>query len=160
MLEFITSSNITKGAALKPLLKLIIACCLGSIAASVNAKEGRAATSATKEVQPITQAEIQQGLLNMQKRLDTRIEKWGQSLDADDFQWTWRGRKLKPAKREEVCDIFQDVVDEMYQLAIKNKARLGPEEQKLLSNRSLFIEKLGYENNRVNTQMGFDCYLH
>lgn len=96
----------------------------------------------------------------MQKRLDTRIEKWGQSLNSDDFQWTWRGRKLKPAKREEVCDIFQDVVDEMYQLAVKNKARLGPEEQKLLSNRSLFIEKLGYENNRVNTQMGFDCYLH
>ena len=53
-----------------------------------------------------------------------------------------------------------NVVDEMYQLAVKNKARLGPEEQKLLSNRSLFIEKLGYENNRVNTQMGFDCYLH
>ncbi|EEY89515.1 hypothetical protein HMPREF0017_01819 [Acinetobacter lwoffii SH145] len=51
-------------------------------------------------------------------------------------------------------------MDEMYQLAVKNKARLGPEEQKLLSNRSLFIEKLGYENNRVNTQMGFDCYLH
>src|SRR5690606_6983511 len=154
MLAFLTSLNITKGAVLKPLLKLVIACCLGTIAASVSA-----ATSATKEVQPITQAEIQQGLLNMQKRLDTRIEKWGQSLNSDDFQWTWRGRKLKQAKREEVCDIFQDVVDEMYQMAIKNKARLGPEEQKLLSNSSLFIEKLGYENNRVNTQMGFDCYL-
>nr|WP_265586593.1 hypothetical protein [Acinetobacter lwoffii] len=41
----------------------------------MSAEEGSAATSATKEVQPITQAEIQQGLLNMQKRLDTRIEK-------------------------------------------------------------------------------------
>jgi len=77
MLEFITLSNITKGAALKPLVKLVIVCCLGTVAASVNAEEGSAATSATKEVQPITQAEIQQGLLNMQKRLDTRIEKWG-----------------------------------------------------------------------------------
>src|SRR5690606_25588712 len=159
MLAFITSSNITKGAALKPLLKRIIACCLGTISASISAEEGSAATSATKEVQPITQAEIQQGLLNMQKRLDKRIERWGESVDSDDFQWTWWGRKLRQAKREEVCDIFQDVVDEMYQMAIKNKARLGPEEQKLLSNRSLFIEKLGYENNRVNTQMGFDCYL-
>src|SRR5690606_2362688 len=159
MLEFITLSNITKGAALKPLVKLVIACCLGTVAASVNAEEGSAATSATKKVQPITQAEIQQGLLNMQKRLATRTEKWGQSQNSDDFQWTWRGCNLKPAKREEVFDIFQDVADQMYQLAVKNKARLGREEQKLLSNRSLFIGKLGYENNRVNTQMGFDCYL-
>ncbi|WP_254202554.1 MULTISPECIES: hypothetical protein [unclassified Acinetobacter] len=129
------------------------------MAASVSAEQGRAATPAAKEVQPITQAEIQQGLLNMQQRLDARIEKWGQSLDADDFEWTWRGRKLKQAKRQEVCEIFQGVVDEMYQLAVKNKARLNSEDQKLLSNRSLFIEKLGYENNRVNTRMGFDCHL-
>lgn len=95
----------------------------------------------------------------MQKRLDARIDNWGQSLNSDDFEWTWRGRKLKQTKRQEVCAIFQGVVNEMYQLAVKNKARLNPEEQKLLSNRSLFIEKLGYENNRVNTQMGFDCRL-
>src|SRR5690606_5806435 len=113
----------------------------------------------TQQVQPITQAEIRQGLTDMQQRLDTRIDNWGQTLTADDFEWTWRGRKLKQAKRQEVCDIFQGVVNEMYQLAVKNKARLNPEEQKLLLNRSLFIEKLGYENNRVNTQMGFDCRL-
>ena len=159
MLEFITLSNITKGAALKPLVKLVIACCLGSIAASVNAKEGSAATSATKEVQPITQAEIQQGLLNMQKRLDTRIEKWGQSLNSDDFQWTWRGRKLKPAKREEVCNIFQGVVNETYRLAEQNKARLSPESQEVLKNRNLFIERLGYKDNIVDTRMGFNCRL-
>ena len=70
------------------------------------------------------------------------------------------GRKLKQAKRQEVCDIFQGVVDEMYQLAVQNKARLAPEEQKMLSNRRLFIEKLGYKNNRVDTQMGFDCLLN
>ncbi len=159
MLEFITSSNITKGAALKPLLKLVIACCLETIAASVNAEEGSAATSATKEVQPITQAEIQQGLLNMQKRLDTRIEKWGQSLNSDDFQWTWRGRKLKPAKREEVCNIFQGVVNETYRLAEQNKARLSPESQEVLKNRNLFIERLGYKDNIVDTRMGFNCRL-
>lgn len=159
MLEFMTSSNITKGAALKPLLKLVIACCLGTVAASVNAEEGSAATSATKEVQPITQAEIQQGLLNMQKRLDTRIEKWGQSLNSDDFQWTWRGRKLKPAKREEVCNIFQGVVNETYRLAEQNKARLSPESQEVLKNRNLFIERLGYKDNIVDTRMGFNCRL-
>lgn len=48
----------------------------------------------------------------------------------------------------------------MYQLAVQNKARLAPEEQKMLSNRRLFIEKLGYKNNRVDTQMGFDCLLN
>ncbi len=66
---------------------------------------------------------------------------------------------MKSAKRQEVCDIFQGVVNEMYQMAVKNKARLSPEDQKLLSNRDLFIEKLGFQNNRVNTQMGFDCRL-
>jgi hypothetical protein len=145
---------------LKLLLKLVMTCCIGIIAVPVNAEEGSAATAAATEVQPLTQAEIQQSLLNMQQRLDARIKNWGQSLDSDDFQWTWRGRQLKPAKRQEVCDIFQGVVDEMYQLAVQNKARLAVEEQKLLSNRSRFIEKLGYENNRVNTRMGFDCRLY
>lgn len=159
MLRFETSSNIAKGTALKPLVKLVITCCFSIIAASVSAEDGSAATLTT-ENRPITQAEIQQSLRDMQKRLDARIEKWGQSLDADDFQWTWQGRKLKQAKRQEVCNIFQGVVDEMYQLAVQNKARLDQEEQKLLSNRSLFIEKLGYKNNQVDTQMGFDCLLH
>lgn len=159
MLRFETSSNIAKGTALKPLVKLVITCCFSIIAASVSAEDGSAATLTT-ENRPITQAEIQQSLRDMQKRLDARIEKWGQSLDADDFQWTWQGSKLKQAKRQEVCDIFQGVVDEMYQLAVQNKARLAPEEQKMLSNRRLFIEKLGYKNNRVDTQMGFDCLLN
>ena len=56
---------------------------------------------------------------------------------------------MKSAKRQEVCDIFQGMVNEMYQMAVKNKARLSPEDQKLLSNRDLFIEKLGFQNNRV-----------
>ena len=80
----------------------------------------------------------------MQRRLNSRIEQWGKILSRDDFEWTWRGRQMKPAKRQEVCDIFQGVVNEMYQMAVKNKARLSPEDQKLLSNRDLFIEKLGF----------------
>lgn len=115
--------------------------------------------SSQDTVQPITQAEIRQGLAAMQQRLNSRIEQWGKTLSRDDFEWTWRGRQMKPAKRQEVCDIFQGVVNEMYQMAVKNKARLSPEDQKLLSNRDQFIEKLGFQNNRVNTQMGFDCRL-
>ena len=115
--------------------------------------------SSQDTVQPITQEEIRQGLAAMQQRLNSRIEQWGKTLSRDDFEWTWRGRQMKPAKRQEVCDIFQDVVNEMYQMAVKNKARLSPKDQKLLSNRDLFIEKLGFQNNRVNTQMGFDCRL-
>lgn len=115
--------------------------------------------SSQDTVQPITQAEIRQGLAAMQQRLNSRIEQWGKTLSRDDFEWTWRGRQMKPAKRQEVCDIFQGVVNEMYQMAVKNKARLSPEDHKLLSNRDLFIEKLGFQNNRVNTQMGFDCRL-
>ncbi|HJF26943.1 hypothetical protein OC498_12765 [Acinetobacter bohemicus] len=116
--------------------------------------------AATEKIQPITQAEVQQSLTEMQQRLNLRIEQWGQSLQRDDFEWTWHGRKLKQSKRQEVCDIFQQVVNEMYQLMVENKARLRPEDQKLLSNRDGFIEKLGYQNNRVNTKMGFDCRLH
>lgn len=115
--------------------------------------------SSQDTVQPITQAEIRQGLAAMQQRLNSRIEQWGKTLSRDDFEWTWRGRQMKPAKRQEVCDIFQGVVNEMYQMAVKNKARLSPKDQKLLSNRDQFIEKLGFQNNRVNTQMGFDCRL-
>lgn len=115
--------------------------------------------SSQDTVQPITQEEIRQGLAAMQQRLNSRIEQWGKTFSRDDFEWTWRGRQMKPAKRQEVCDIFQGVVNEMYQMAVRNKARLSPEDQKLLSNRDQFIEKLGFQNNRVNTQMGFDCRL-
>lgn len=115
--------------------------------------------SSQDTVQPITQEEIRQGLAAMQQRLNSRIEQWGKTLSRDDFEWTWRGRQMKPAKRQEVCDIFQGVVNEMYQMAVRNKARLSPEDQKLLFNRDQFIEKLGFQNNQVNTQMGFDCRL-
>lgn len=115
--------------------------------------------SSQDKVQPITQEEIRQGLAAMQQRLNSRIEQWGKTLSRDDFEWSWLGRQMKPAKRQEVCDIFQGMVNEMYQMAVKNKAQLIPEDQKLLSNRDLFIEKLGFQNNRVNTQMGFDCRL-
>lgn len=143
---------------LKPILTLSLALYLGMTALPLHAEEETVA--APEKIQPITQAEVQQSLTEMQQRLNLRIEQWGQSLQRDDFEWTWHGRKLKQSKRQEVCDIFQQVVNEMYQLMVENKARLRPEDQKLLSNRDGFIEKLGYQNNRVNTKMGFDCRLH
>ena len=101
--------------------------------------------SSQDTVQPITQEEIRQGLAAMQQRLNSRIEQWGKTLSRDDFEWTWRGRQMKSAKRQEVCDIFQGMVNEMYQMAVKNKARLSPEDQKLLSNRDLFIENWAFK---------------
>ncbi len=112
------------------------------------------------EVQPFSKAEIQQGLQEMQQRLNTRIEDWGKTLKREDFEWSWRGRQLKQPKRQEVCNIFQGVVNDTYNMAQKNKARLNEEDQKRLQNRHLFIEALGYENNIVDTKMGFDCRLH
>jgi len=112
------------------------------------------------EVQPFSKAEIQQGLQEMQLRLNTRIEDWGKTLKREDFEWSWRGRQLKQPKRQEVCNIFQGVVNDTYNMAQKNKARLNMEDQKLLENRHHFIEALGYENNIVDTKMGFDCRLH
>ncbi|WP_081408551.1 hypothetical protein [Acinetobacter sp. NCu2D-2] len=109
--------------------------------------------------QPFTKAEIQQGMQEMQQRLNSRIEAWGAELKRDDFEWTWRGRQLKQPKRQEVCGIFQGIVNETWAMAQKNKARLSAENQQVLQSRSAFIEALGYENNIVDTKMGFDCRL-
>ena len=113
----------------------------------------------TEIIQPFSKAEIQQGMQEMQQRLNTRIEDWGGELKREDFEWTWRGRQLKQYKRTEVCGIFQGVVNEIYSMAQKNRARLSVQEQALLKDRSKFIEALGYQHNRVDTKMGFDCLL-
>lgn len=110
--------------------------------------------------QPLTKEEIRSGLELMQNKLNSRIEAFGQGLSADDWEWTWRGRQLNQNKRREVCGIFQSVVDEFYQMALDNKARLSKEDQERLNNRSTFIEGLGYQNNIMNTKMGFDCRMH
>ena len=110
--------------------------------------------------QPLTKEEIRSGLELMQNKLNSRIEAFGQGLSADDWEWTWLGRQLNQNKRREVCGIFQSVVDEFYQMALDNKARLSKEDQERLNNRSTFIEGLGYQNNIVNTKMGFDCRMH
>lgn len=113
----------------------------------------------TEMVQPFSKAEIQQGMQEMQQRLNTQIEDWGKTLKKDDFEWSWTGRQLKQPKRQEVCNIFQGVVNETYSMAQKNKARLSVEDQKILENRHLFIESLGFDNNIVDTRMGFNCRL-
>jgi hypothetical protein len=110
-------------------------------------------------IQPLTPEEAKEELLVIQNKLNKRIEIFGESLSPDDFEWTWRGRQLKQKKRQEVCGIFQGVVDEFYQMALNNKARLAEQDQVLLNNRNAFIERLGYKNNIVATNMGFDCRI-
>ncbi len=112
-----------------------------------------------EEVKPLTQEEIRQGMAEMQQQLNECIEAWGKTLSKDDFEWSWRGRILNQPKRQEVCNIFQGVVNETYHLAVQNKARLSPESQEVLKNRNLFIERLGYKDNIVDTRMGFNCRL-
>ena len=120
--------------------------------------ENKAVTIAV-EVQPLTSEEAKEGLTAIQNKLNKRIEVFGESLSPDDFEWTWRGRQLKHKKRQEVCGIFQGVVDEFYQMALKNKARLTEQDKTLLNNRKDFIERIGYKNNIVETKMGFDCRI-
>ena len=116
-------------------------------------------TPVVQEVFPVNRMEVKVELERIQQRLNSRIERFGNQLNDDDFEWTWRGRQLNKAKRQEVCGIFQGLVDEMYQLALDNKARLQPKDQVLLANRNDFIERLGYKDNIVETKMGFDCRL-
>lgn len=107
----------------------------------------------------LREQEVQQELALMKTHLDSRIEAWGNTLTPDDFEWTLRGRMLKQPKRIEVCNIFQKVINETYQLIYKNKANLDTENQKILENRSGFIQQLGIKNNTIPTKLGFDCIV-
>ena len=111
------------------------------------------------DVRPLTQAEIRQGLQNMHQRLISSIEIWGNSLKPEDFERSWRGRLLNKTKRQEVCGIYQKIVNDTYQLALTNKARLSLQDQKVLADRNVFIQNLGFKGNIVDTQMGFNCRI-
>ena len=130
------------------------------ISAPCWADESAAMPAAVVEpVQPLSKAEIQQGMAELQQRQNQRIEEWGKTLKPDDFEWGWFGRQLKKPKRQEVCGIYQEVLDETLKLAVQNQDRLSEADRKLLQDRNLFIQALGYKNNIVDTQMGFNCRL-
>lgn len=109
--------------------------------------------------QPFTQAEIRQGLKNMQQRMISSIEVWGSTLKPEDFERTWTGRQLIKTKRQEVCGIYQTVVNDTYRLANENRARLSQKDQMVLNDRNQFIQILGFKGNIVDTKMGFNCRL-
>ena len=128
-----------------------------SLAANDNTLEAASMTPTVPT--PYTRAEIQTALQAMQQRMNQQIEAWGKTLTQKDFERTWRGRQLSKVKRQEVCGIYQNIVNEMYNTAYANRARLGTEAQKRLQDRDGFIQSLGFENNVVDTQMGFNCRL-
>ena len=114
---------------------------------------------AAEPVQPLSKAEIQLGMAELQQRQNQRIEEWGKTLKPDDFEWGWFGRQLKKPKRQEVCGLYQGLIDETYSLAQQNKSRLPAADQQQLEDRSLFIQSLGYKDNIVDTRMGFNCRI-
>lgn len=107
----------------------------------------------------LTQQEIQQGLLDMKNKMNQRIEQWGSALSRHDFERVRGKMQLKAAKQLDVCAIFQGVIDETYLAAQANKHRLTEADQKLISNRTDFIQALGFKNNIVQTELGFDCRM-
>lgn len=111
------------------------------------------------DVQPFTKAEMQQGMQAMKQGLHDRIEAWGTNLKPEDFERSWTGRQLNKQKRQEICGIFQDVIDHTFKLAVDNKARLPEEDQNIIEDRNLFIQSFGYKDNIVDTKMGFNCRL-
>lgn len=68
-------------------------------------------------------------------------------------------RQLVKTKRIEVCGIFQNVMNEQYRLALKDKSKLSASERNRLEDRQQFIQSLGYKDNSVDTGMGFHCRL-
>ena len=108
----------------------------------------------------MTSVEMQQVLTHLQSGLNQKIERWGKSLEKKDFERNWLGQhQLNKEKRIEVCGIYQNLMNETYQWALKNKTRLNIADQKNLENRKQFIQSLGFKNNIVDTKMGFNCRL-
>lgn len=107
----------------------------------------------------LTEKEIQQGLLNMKNKMNQRIDQWGSVLNRQDFDRVRGKMQLKAAKQLEVCAIFQGVIDETYLAAQANKHRLTEADQKVISSRTDFINALGFKNNIVQTELGFDCRM-
>ena len=110
-------------------------------------------------IQPLNKEEIQQGMLEMQQRQNQRIEAWGKTLKPEDFERSWFGHILKQPKRQEVCGIYQGLIDETYHLMQQNKERLAAIDQTLLEDRNQFIQAFGYKDNIVDTRMGFNCRI-
>lgn len=107
----------------------------------------------------LTQQEMQQGLLEMKTKMNERIEQWGNTLNRQDFERVRGKIQLKTTKQSEVCAIFQGVIDETYLAAQDNKHRLTEADQRVISNRIDFINALGFKNNIVQTELGFDCRM-
>lgn len=109
------------------------------------------------QIQPLTEAEIQQGLVDMRQKMNSGIDAWGEKLTRKDFERKRMQLVLKVDKQQEVCNIFQGVVDETYQSAQRNKYRLTEDDQKVVDNRTTFVQALGIQNNIIPTKLGFDC---
>lgn len=107
----------------------------------------------------IKEEEIQRELNGMQIRLDQQIDDWGKTLTKDDFEWTLRGRMLKQPQRVEICNIFQNVINETYLLVKKHNANLSDSDKKIVENRDTFIQKLGVKDKTISTKMGFSCVI-
>lgn len=148
---------------LSPLSVLVLSLSLMTLSAMTQATEVPTASveAPTPSIapEPVSQAEIKQALQAMQLKMQQRIKTWGKSLSPNDFERTWHGRQLKKAKRQEVCGIYQSVVNDTYQLADANRARLSAEAQQRLQDRDAFIQSLGFKDNLVDTQLGFNCRL-
>lgn len=122
-----------------------------AVTASISIFANLTAEIISEKVEPLTQAEVQQGLKDMQQRMNQQIEAWGQTLKAEDFERSWTGRKLKKSKRQEVCGIYQNIINDIYRMAVENKVHLAEQDQKRLQNRNAFIQRLGYKDNIVDT---------
>ena len=142
------------------LTSLVLLGAMTSLTHAANEPTALQASTMTADIsQPFSHSELQKASQQIQKNMDQKIESWGKSLTKADFERTWYGKQLTKPKRQEVCGIYQGVVNEMYALISRNKSRLTVDERKLLEDRNAFIQSLGFENNVVDTQMGFDCRL-
>lgn len=134
----------------------------GSITASstVPSDSVQAIVKEQPKVQPLTPAEIRNELKKIQQKTNASIEIWSETIKPEDLDRTWYGgRQLNRKKRQEVCAIYQIIVNDTYKLALENKARLSADDQIKVLDRNSFIQSLGFKNNIVRTQLGFDCLM-
>lgn len=108
---------------------------------------------------PISQAEIQQGLEQMQQRLNQKIQAWEKNLDRHAFERIDRKYQLKKTEQDKVCAIFQETIDETYQRALSLKTRFNTTDQAILADKNLFIQHIGIENHDLDSKLGFSCHI-
>lgn len=141
---------------------LIILCGVLISSTSFSADNVNSATSVKVEesaIKPLTKQEIDIAIEQMKTKLFLRVDQWNSGLGRNDFERVQGQLVLKEHKQQDLCKIFQGVIDETYTLAQQNRDRMTAEEKNIIDNRADFLKAIGFPSKTIKTKIGFNCYI-